>query len=52
MLGLVERRRLVAHDWLLVIPLCASALSYGIAAPLGGSGFIAAFAAGLVFGVL
>ncbi len=51
-LGFVERRRLVAEDWLQVIPLSAAALSYGIAAPLGGSGFIAAFVAGLVFGVL
>jgi NhaP-type Na+/H+ or K+/H+ antiporter len=51
-LGFAERRRLVAHDWLQVIPLAAAALSYGIAVPLGGSGFIAAFVAGLVFGVL
>ena len=51
-LGFVERRRLVATDWLQVIPLSAAALSYGIAVPLGGSGFIAAFVAGLVFGVL
>jgi NhaP-type Na+/H+ or K+/H+ antiporter len=51
-LGFAERRRLVAHDWLQVIPLSAAALSFGIAAPLGGSGFIAAFVAGLVFGVL
>jgi NhaP-type Na+/H+ or K+/H+ antiporter len=42
-LGFVERRRLVADEWLQVIPLSAAALSYGIAAPLGGSGFIAAF---------
>ena len=47
-----KRRQLVADDWLQVIPLTAAALSYGIAAPLGGSGFIAAFVAGLVFGVL
>ena len=51
-LGFVERRELVAPEWLQVIPLSAAALSYGIAAPLGGSGFIAAFVAGLVFGVL
>ena len=51
-LGFVERRRLVSEHWVQVIPLAAAALSYGIAAPLGGSGFIAAFAAGLVFGVL
>src|SRR4051812_43400052 len=51
-LGVAERRGLVGHDWLQVIPLSAAALSYGIAVPLGGSGFIAAFVAGLVFGVL
>jgi NhaP-type Na+/H+ or K+/H+ antiporter len=51
-LRFVERRQLVAHDWLQVIPLSAAALAYGIAAPLGGSGFIAAFVAGLAFGVL
>jgi len=51
-LAFAERRRLVGHQWLQVIPLSAAALSYGVAAPLGGSGFIAAFVAGLVFGVL
>ncbi len=51
-LGFVERRKLVSDHWVQVIPLAAAALSYGIAAPLGGSGFIAAFVAGLVFGVL
>jgi NhaP-type Na+/H+ and K+/H+ antiporter len=51
-LTLVERHRLVAHDWLQVIPLSSAALSYAIAAPLGGSGFIAALVAGLMFGVL
>ena len=51
-LGFGEPRRLVADAWLQVIPLAAAALAYGIAAPLGGSGFIAAFVAGLVFGVL
>lgn len=51
-LGFVVRRELVASDWLQVIPLSAAALSYGIAVPLGGSGFIAAFVAGLVFGGL
>jgi NhaP-type Na+/H+ or K+/H+ antiporter len=51
-LTLVERRQLVADEWLQVIPLSAAALSYGLAVPLGGSAFIAAFVAGLVFGVL
>jgi NhaP-type Na+/H+ or K+/H+ antiporter len=52
LLRYVEPRRLVAEDWLQVIPLAAAALAYGIAAPLGGSGFIAAFVGGLVFGAL
>ena len=51
-LRFAERRRLVADEWLPVIPLAAAALSYGVAVALGGSGFIAAFVAGLVFGVL
>ncbi len=42
----------VAAHWLQVVPLAAAALAYGVAAPLGGSGFIAAFVAGFVFGVL
>ncbi|HEU0303717.1 MAG TPA: cation:proton antiporter [Gaiellaceae bacterium] len=47
-----ERRGLVDEDWLQVIPLAAAALAYGIAAPLGGSGFIAAFVGGFVFGAI
>jgi sodium/hydrogen antiporter len=52
LLGYAERRSLGAGEWLQVIPPATAALSYGIAAPLGGSGFIAAFVAGLVFGVM
>jgi NhaP-type Na+/H+ or K+/H+ antiporter len=37
--------------WAQVVPLGTAALSYGLAAPLGGSGFIAAFVAGFTFGV-
>ena len=44
--------RLIAPDWLQVVPVGAAALAYGIAAPLGGSGFIAAFVGGLVFGAI
>ena len=51
-LRLAQRWGLVAEDWLQVIPVAAAALCYGIAVPLGGSGFIAAFVGGLVFGVL
>jgi NhaP-type Na+/H+ or K+/H+ antiporter len=46
------RRRLADATWLQVIPLAAAALAYGIASGLGGSGFIAAYAGGLLFGVL
>jgi sodium/hydrogen antiporter len=44
------RRKLVARAWLQVIPGAAALLAYGIADGLGGSGFIAAFVAGMVFG--
>ena len=47
-----ERHRLISDPWLPVISLAAAGLAYGLAAPLGGSGFIAAFVAGLAFGGL
>jgi sodium/hydrogen antiporter len=47
-----ERRELVAAEWGQVIPPATAALAYGISVPPGGSGFIAAFVAGLTFGVL
>ena len=43
------RRKLIADAWLQVIPAAGAALAYGIANALGGSGFIAAFVAGMVF---
>jgi NhaP-type Na+/H+ or K+/H+ antiporter len=43
------RRRLIEASWLQVVPAAGAALAYGFAAPLGGSGFIAAFVAGMVF---
>ena len=45
-------RSFVDESWLQVVPVAAAALAYGIATPLGGSGFIAAFAAGTVYGAL
>jgi len=45
-------RGLVEASWIQVVPLATAALSYGLAAPLGGSGFIAAFVAGFTFGAL
>jgi sodium/hydrogen antiporter len=41
-----------ATTWLQAVPVGLAALSYGLAAPLGGSGFIAAFVAGFTFGAL
>src|SRR3954468_9870819 len=46
------RRGLITAPWLQVIPLAGAALAYGLAAALGGSGFIAAFLAGGLFGGL
>jgi NhaP-type Na+/H+ or K+/H+ antiporter len=46
------KRGLIAQSWLQVVPLAGAGLAYGIATPLGGSGFIAAFVAGMTFGLL
>ena len=46
------RRELITGSWLQVIPVAGAGLAYGIAAALGGSGFIAAFVAGAIFGAL
>ena len=43
------RRELIADQWRQVIPAAGAALAYGTAAALGGSGFIAAFVAGMTF---
>jgi sodium/hydrogen antiporter len=43
------RRNLIAPAWRQVIPGAAAALAYGTANALDGSGFIAAFVAGMVF---
>ena len=45
------RRGLIDDPWPQVIPAAGAGLAYGIADPLGGSGFIAAFTAGVVFRV-
>jgi NhaP-type Na+/H+ or K+/H+ antiporter len=47
-----RRRGLIAEPWLQVVPVAAAALAYGTADPLHGSGFIAAFVAGMTFGAL
>ena len=43
------RRELIADQWRHVIPAAGAALAYGTAVALGGSGFIAAFVAGMTF---
>lgn len=50
--GIGRRKELIADTWLQVIPVAGAALAYGVAAALGGSGFIAAFLAGMLFGAL
>lgn len=46
------RRGLAEAAWIQVVPVGTAAIAYGLAAPLGGSGFIAAFVAGLAFGAI
>ena len=43
------RRKLIDDAWSQVIPAAGAALAYGTAAALHGSGFIAAYAAGMTF---
>ena len=43
------RRDLIDDAWRQVIPAAGAALAYGTASALGGSGFIAAFVAGMTF---
>lgn len=47
-----HRRNLIADAWLQVIPIAGAGLAYGVAIALGGSGFIASFLAGAIFGAL
>lgn len=51
-LAIGSRRDLISGPWLQIIPVAAAGLAYGLAAALGGSGFIAAFVAGAIFGTL
>jgi len=46
------RRGLVDPAWLQVVPLAGAGLAFGFAEAIGGSGFIAAFVGGGVFGGL
>jgi NhaP-type Na+/H+ or K+/H+ antiporter len=45
-------RGLVEGSWLQIVPVAGAALAYSSAAALGGSGFIAAFIGGAVFGAV
>ena len=47
-----SRHNLIEAAWLQILPVAGAALAYGFAAPLGGSGFIAAFVAGMTFAAL
>jgi sodium/hydrogen antiporter len=42
----------VGGSWLQVVPVAGAGLAFGIAEPIGGSGFIAAFVGGFVFGAI
>ncbi len=47
-----EARHLIDDAWRQIIPIAAAVFAYGIAVDLGGSGFIAAFVAGALFGLI
>ncbi len=51
-LRIAHRRDLITPSWRQVVPIAGAALAYGVAVALGGSGFIAAFVAGAIFGGL
>jgi NhaP-type Na+/H+ or K+/H+ antiporter len=47
-----RRRDLISGAWLQIVPVATAVLAYGLADGFGGSGFIAAFVAGAIFGAL
>jgi NhaP-type Na+/H+ or K+/H+ antiporter len=49
---LAGRRDLIDDNWRQLIPVAAATLAFGVAEALGGSGFIAAFVAGVLYGLL
>jgi NhaP-type Na+/H+ or K+/H+ antiporter len=49
---LARQHGLMDSAWGQILPAATAALAYGLATPLGGSGFIAAFVAGFLFGAL
>ena len=48
--GLAARRGWLEGQWRQTVPLATALLAYALAVELGGSGFIAAFLGGMVFG--
>jgi NhaP-type Na+/H+ or K+/H+ antiporter len=52
LVAVAHRRDLISGPWLQVIPIAGAGLAYGVAVALGGSGFIASFLAGGIFGAL
>jgi NhaP-type Na+/H+ or K+/H+ antiporter len=46
------RRRWISDPWLQIVPVAGAGLAFGLAEAIGGSGFIAAFVGGMVFGGL
>ena len=51
-LGVFARRGWIEGTWQQIIAVATTLLAYTVAAGLGGSGFIAAFTAGIVFGAV
>jgi len=49
---LASRHQAIEPDWMQIVPVGTALLAYGVAVPLGGSGFIAAFVAGATFGTI
>jgi NhaP-type Na+/H+ or K+/H+ antiporter len=49
---LAGARKLIDDVWRPIIPVAAAALAFGSAEGLGGSGFIASFVAGMLYGLL
>ena len=47
-----ERATHTEQAWLQIVPLAAAGLAWGIATPIGGSGFIGAFVGGVAFRAL
>lgn len=49
---LAGRRKWIGESWMQIVPVAGAALAFALAEGIGGSGFIAAFVGGLVFGGL